>query len=156
VGSTITFRPAVAADARLLLDWRNEPAARGASFQSQPIELAEHEAWLAQRLSDPDCALMLIEDGGEPSGSVRLERQDDETATIHVVVAPQARGRGLASRAVCEIADRAGRLLGVKRVVARVKAGNVASLEAFRSAGFTKSRDGEGFVELSRLASSGC
>lgn len=155
MSSAITLRPAVIADARLLLDWRNDPAAREASFQCQPVELAEHDAWLAQRLSDPDCALMLIEDGGEPSGSVRLEREDAETATVHVVVAPQARGRGLASWAVSEITDRAGKLLGVKRVTAHVKPDNAASLAAFRSAGFTESGDGEGFIELSRPVSPG-
>jgi RimJ/RimL family protein N-acetyltransferase len=149
-----SLRPATMSDAELLLEWRNDPKTREASFQQEAIALEEHREWLASRLGDPDCALFVIELEGRPAGSVRLDRDGDEEAEIHIVVAPESRGAGLASPALDLASEQAGELLGVRRVRARVKSGNEASLRAFRSAGFEPVREGDDVVELVRASGS--
>jgi RimJ/RimL family protein N-acetyltransferase len=149
-----SLRPATMSDAELLLEWRNDPKTREASFQQGPIGLEEHREWLAARLDDPDCALFVIELEGRPAGSVRLDGEGDEEAEIHVVVAPESRGGGLASMALDLASEQAGELLGVRWVRARVKSGNEASLRAFRSAGFEPVTEGDDVVELVRPSGS--
>jgi RimJ/RimL family protein N-acetyltransferase len=146
VSAPIALRPATADDARLLLDWRNDPDARAASFDQEEIDLEQHRKWLAGRLADPACALFVVEREGIPAGSVRLEREGSDSAEIHVAIAPEARGGGLATAALREAAERAGELLGAAVVRARVKPGNEASLGAFRAAGFEREGEEEGGV----------
>jgi UDP-2,4-diacetamido-2,4,6-trideoxy-beta-L-altropyranose hydrolase len=154
VSGSPLLRRATEGDAEPLLAWRNHPETRAASFQQDPIELDEHRAWLAQRLGDPDCLLFVIEPEGAPSGSVRLERESDERAEIHIVVAPEASGKGLATLALREASELAEDQLGVRLIRARVKAENESSVRAFRAAGFEQAEERDGVIELTRPAGS--
>jgi RimJ/RimL family protein N-acetyltransferase len=148
------LRRATEADAELLLEWRNDPDTRSASFEQQPIAIEEHRAWLGRRLADPDCVLLVVELDGTPSGSMRLDRDEPDTAEIHIALGPSARGRKVGQWALREASERAEALLGVKRIRARVKSDNLASLRAFEAAGFEQITERDGVVELSRAAGS--
>jgi RimJ/RimL family protein N-acetyltransferase len=148
-----TLRRATEADAELLLEWRNDPDTRAGSFQQEPIGLEEHRAWLGRVLADPERVLLVVELDGVPSGSVRLDRGDAETAEIHIALAASARGRKVGQWALREASEQAEGLLGATTVLARVKSGNLASLRAFEAAGFERIAERDGVVELSRGAS---
>jgi RimJ/RimL family protein N-acetyltransferase len=152
VSTPIALRPATAEDAQLLLDWRNDPEARAASFEGEEIAMEGHRKWLAGRLADPGCALFVVERDGVPAGSVRLEREGTDAAEIHIAIAREARGGGLASATLREASERAGELLGAAVVRARVKPGNEASLRAFGSAGFEREEETDEVVVLARPA----
>ncbi len=86
-------------------------------------------------------------DGGTPLGEVMLfERPDGfgvdggtlRTREIGYAVAPAARGRRLASRAVRLVADHAARTLGTQRLVLRIDDGHVASERVATACGFTR------------------
>src|SRR3954453_8267803 len=74
-----------------------------------------------------------------------LNLQLAEAATLAVSVFPEARGRGLAPRALRLGASWALRELGLARVVAEVDPGNTASVRAIEKAGFRREgiRDGK-------------
>jgi RimJ/RimL family protein N-acetyltransferase len=135
VSSPVRLRAATAADADLLLAWRNDPATRAASFSSEEIPREAHLRWLAGKLEDDNCALLVIEVAGAPVGQVRLEK-DGDTAEIHIALAPAARGRSIGRQALQAAVGQAPVTLGAKHVVARVKADNESSLRAFEAAGF--------------------
>lgn len=145
--SRLLLRPATAADADLLLEWRNDPTTRAASFSSAEVPRADHIRWLERKLVDPDCALLIVEEGGEPVGQVRLERHG-ETAEVHIALAPEARGRSVGRRALRAAVAEAPALLGVRRVRARVKRENEGSRSAFAAAGFRVAADEEDVIEL--------
>jgi RimJ/RimL family protein N-acetyltransferase len=86
-------------DAELLLAWRNDEETRQMSRRVDRIGPNEHHAWLASALEDPDrlLALFLIDD--EPVASVRYDRQAPD-AEVSITVAPDRRGRGVASLAL--------------------------------------------------------
>jgi RimJ/RimL family protein N-acetyltransferase len=134
------------ADSDLLLAWRNDPAARAASFSLDEIPRATHLHWLEGKLADPSCAVLIIEHSGEPVGQIRLERAGD-TAEIHIALAPAARGRSIGRQALRSAVAHA-RTLGARRVEARVKHDNEASLRAFEAAGFRVVGREQGIVEL--------
>lgn len=126
----LRLRDARGSDAALLFEWRNDVDVRRWSFAPGPVRWADHVAWLREVLGDPRRRLYIVEVGGMAVGQVRLDATD-EGEMISVSICPEARGRGIGSavvQAACEHA--AG------DVVARIKAGNHASIAAFERAGF--------------------
>lgn len=138
----LRLRPATEDDARLLLDWANDPAARAASFQGGAIGWEEHVAWLGRRLADPDCLFWLAETpAGEPAGVVRFDLAADGVATISLNLAPAQRGRGLASPLILAACQELRRTHPATTVRALIKPENTASQRAFARAGFEPVED---------------
>ncbi|GAB1511761.1 GNAT family N-acetyltransferase [Actinophytocola sp. KF-1] len=138
MGFDPTVRPATAADAALLLAWRNDPETRRWSHRADPVSPAEHEAWLARALASPDRRLFVAEHGGRPIGTVRFDR-DGEAWQVSTTVDPSARGRGLATPMLLA----AERALGPAVIRANVHHSNTASLAMLRRAGYVVTADGE-------------
>jgi len=128
----LALRPARRTDADVLLRWANDPTTRRASFSPATIDRGVHERWLESLLHDPERRLFVAELEGEPVGQVRLDAADDQFE-ISVSISPQHRGRGL-GRAVIRLAC----LAAGGRVVARIRSGNLRSVEAFQAAGFRR------------------
>jgi spore coat polysaccharide biosynthesis predicted glycosyltransferase SpsG/RimJ/RimL family protein N-acetyltransferase len=144
----LRLRLVQARDSAQLLAWTNDPATRQQSFDPAPVPLGQHEAWLASQLAQPERYLLLLAettDTGEPAGLIRfalttdneLTNAPETTATLSYSLAPACRGRGWAAplllagtRAVLAAFPHVARVLG------EVKADNVASVRAFRRAGF--------------------
>jgi RimJ/RimL family protein N-acetyltransferase len=79
-------------------------------------------------------------DGDELFGTVALLRPDwrHRTAEVGYWVAPTARGRGAATRAVRLLAPWAIRTLGLRRITAEIDVENEASQRVAERAGFTR------------------
>jgi RimJ/RimL family protein N-acetyltransferase len=86
-------------------------------------------------------APLVIADAGDdrPLGLVNLQfGDDDEVAGLAVSVFPDARGRGIAARALRLAAVWGLRELGLERVFAEAAADNEASIRAIEKAGFQR------------------
>lgn len=143
--SPIALRPAGPGDAQAIWEWRNEPAARAASFSSQEIPWEAHARWYAERLGDPALRLLVVADAasGEEAGYVRFAVHRD-TAEISVALGAAARGRGTGRAAIAGgSAWLFAEVPAVRRIVARIKPSNEASLRAFRAAGFVDTAAGD-------------
>jgi UDP-2,4-diacetamido-2,4,6-trideoxy-beta-L-altropyranose hydrolase len=132
----LRLRAATLDDGRLLLAWRNDRETRRQSFNQAPVPWVSHRAWLTAKLADQRCQLHVALAGTAPVGQVRTERLSRSSAEVHIALAPQARGRGLASRVLELVARDARRSLGVALLVAHIRPDNVASVIAFVKAGF--------------------
>lgn len=138
----IAARPARRTDATLLLAWRNDPATRAASRSTAEVDQAEHEAWLGRVLADPGRMLLVVEEQGEPVGTVRFDREEPELWEVSVTVAPEARGRGLARQVLAAGEAAWRREVGTgPAVLASVRPDNTASTRLFRSAGYRPAPD---------------
>ncbi len=137
----VRLRPATAADARQLHEWRSEPAVRAASFGQDEIPWDDHRRWLARKLGDRDRCLLCIAErpaDGAALGQVRFEREG-RAAEISISLDGAARGHGLAPwviRMACDAAATAWPEL--REVVARIRPENAASFRAFASARFVR------------------
>jgi RimJ/RimL family protein N-acetyltransferase len=131
----IRLRPATVADCLLLWQWRNDPDTRAASSTPGEVSLAEHLAWLEATLAGCNRRLFIVETDGISVATARLDL-GAEDAVVSITVAPERRGGGLAAAVLLALCEEAVRLL-VRRLVAHVMPGNVASLRAFARAGFT-------------------
>lgn len=135
-GRGLTLRPVRESDCELLWSWVNDPAVRRSAFRSEPIPFGEHAAWLAARLRDPACMHFLAsDDAGAPVGQVRFDLGDGE-AEVDVSVAADRQGVGYGALLIRQGVTRLVETTRVRLVHAFVKPENVASLRAFRSAGF--------------------
>lgn len=117
-------------DADRLLAWANDPAARQASFSSDPIAREGHMAWYARMLGDPHSRIWIGEVDGQPVGTVRLTR-DGASAQVSIAVAPEARGRGTGRRLLADLAGWTAATGFAGRLIAWVKDDNPASLRLF-------------------------
>jgi RimJ/RimL family protein N-acetyltransferase len=130
----VILRPATPDDAMVLLQWQQHPdTRRHARTPAVPTE-TEHLAWFRQKLADPDCVFLLAESNSERVGTIRLDRRGDEWE-VSIVVAPHARGRGLA-KAMLEALEPPGPL------VAEALHENEASHRVFMSCGWKLCQDG--------------
>jgi RimJ/RimL family protein N-acetyltransferase len=71
------FRPARAADAMMVLSWRNHPIVRERSFTMRVIDDDEHRAWWHAALEDPARHLFIYERDGTPAGVVTYDQSGD-------------------------------------------------------------------------------
>jgi RimJ/RimL family protein N-acetyltransferase len=135
--SDLRLRRATAADAAKLWEWRNEPDTRAASFNSEPIAYGDHVRWLETKLRDRKVFMLIALGEGETEvGYVRLDVHDD-AVEVNLSLDRAHRGRRLGTIAIRAATEYAVGALRVRRVTARVKPGNTASIRAFRAAGFT-------------------
>lgn len=124
-------------DCRLLWEWVNDPTVRASAFHPDPIPWEAHVAWFRRKRADPNCSMWLIVNQDDrPIGQVRFDRQANGGAEVDLSIALDQRGRGYGGEALRLACAQACDALSVNRVVARVKAGNAASLRAFHAAGF--------------------
>jgi RimJ/RimL family protein N-acetyltransferase len=150
----VTLRSAVPHDEALLLAWRNDPATRASSFQQDEVSPETHKLWFTRKMDDPACVILIAEEEGQAVGQVRLDRVQPDVAELHIAVAPEARGRGIARQILTLTALDAELLLGVTQLRARVKGTNEVSLRAFRAAGFREVGDDGDVIDLDRAAGS--
>jgi RimJ/RimL family protein N-acetyltransferase len=131
-----------------LLRWRNDPEVRRQSFRTDRARAAEHVAWLARVLADDRRRLFICEVDGTATGQARIDELDAGLGEISVGLASAVRGRGVGRCLIALASERALTELGLKTLVARVKADNEASLRAFRAAGYRACDDRDGIVTL--------
>lgn len=139
-----TVRPVRNEDCRRIFEWANEPAARRASFSSEPIPWEAHVGWFAKKLGDPRCAFYLVSDAQQiPVAQVRFDIEDRK-ATISVNVEVGARGHGTGSAVIFAACREFLKTHPAEQVNAYIKPDNEASRRAFLRAGF------EEFAPLAR------
>ncbi|MSP59277.1 MAG: GNAT family N-acetyltransferase [Myxococcales bacterium] len=133
-------------DARLVMEWRNDPVTLAASFHGAPKTWPEFGAEFAGYFPDAPLVPQFGSCDAERIAFLRYRRCADPTAThgevidISINVAPMARGRGL-GRAVIAAAS-AFALATHELVLAEIKPGNAASSRAFLAAGYSRITDG--------------
>ena len=137
--------PAVAEDCRLLFEWRNHADIRRFMFNPQPLVWAEHAAWFARQLDNPDFKMLVYRENGRPKGYVSFKKQPapDDTWEWGFYAAPDAE-RGTGSRMGQLALAWAFEHLGARQVVGRVLPHNAASLKMHEKLGFVRQEDGQG------------
>ncbi|MES2468351.1 MAG: UDP-2,4-diacetamido-2,4,6-trideoxy-beta-L-altropyranose hydrolase [Verrucomicrobiota bacterium] len=129
------LRPARLADAWFTLALANEPTVRGSGFSCRSISRQEHFTWFTNRLKSPHHAISIIERPAfGPAGVVRADFFEDEWE-LGVSLLPEARGKGLARRAIERFVGILGDQ-GEKKFRAVIKPENKDSLRLFQSLGF--------------------
>lgn len=135
-GMAVSLRPVEATDEALVLEFANDPATRANSFNPAPIRVEDHAKWFAARLAQPDrCRMFVAQTGTIPVGLIRFELREHGWV-IAYGVAPEFRGRGLATALLKRGAEELRRHHPDARLVGDVLPGNAASHRAFLTLGY--------------------
>lgn len=159
----LVARAATLEDARLLWEWRNDPATRASSRSSEEVPWDDHLAWLGDSLNRSDRMLLLVEDEAGPVGTVRWDlardREGEREWEVSITVAPQRRRQSLARPLL-----RAGEVAlseatrssatGVTAYLAVVNVDNDASLRLFETSAYVPDAppDHRGFMRFRKSA----
>ncbi len=133
------LREVVSADCQRVFDWANDPITRAASFRTDPISPETHEDWFSEQLARPAPSFWIAETrSGEAFGQVRFTHEDPHPI-ISIVVAPEARGSGIGSWLIGAGCQQYFAVTDATAIHALVKETNIASIRAFKNAGFISS-----------------
>ncbi len=145
----VSLRPTRDDDRGLLGAWFSDPAN---SLPWCGLVLSDEE--IAARFDrvefDDRHGSFIVLAAADPVGYVAYDRLAGGEITLHVVLIPPARGRGLGSRALRLLGDVLLACLAPPRLLALPGLDNEAVIGALRNAGFTP-RDPRGFL-LERVA----
>jgi|SoiMethySBSTD1v2_1073268.scaffolds.fasta_scaffold09315_4 UDP-2,4-diacetamido-2,4,6-trideoxy-beta-L-altropyranose hydrolase len=141
VAQPLRLRAALPADCARMHEWRNAEVTRRFASDPAPIAFATHARWFERTLNDPRSALLVAECATGPVGVLRYDFEHG-IATVSVYLVPGTQGRG-AGTSLLQAGTRWLRdhHPEIRRIRARVKADNLASLGAFSKAGFSGEHD---------------
>ena len=129
------LRLATPDDGPLMFDWQCHPATRRFARNRLAPTRDEHDRWMDRTCSDADVMLMLVMEGDEPVGVLRLDAIDGPMAReVSIYVAPERHGQGIGAAAL----KLAHSIYPSWTFHAEALAENRASHALFRSAGYRK------------------
>lgn len=148
--AALAVRSALPADAPEILRWRNDPLVRAMSRTGEPITEGAHLAWYTAACRDPGRMLLIGCRGDRSIGMVRFDHRPPSAWEASIVLAPEARGRGVGVDLLALGLGRLESLQGPTVVLAEIRDSNPASIRVFESLGFRLSGAGQGFLRYRR------
>ncbi len=130
-------------DAKILLEWSNDPVTRQNSFSKDPISWENHISWFKKKLGDRFCFFYIAEDEtGNQFGTIRVDFDEAfKTGTISYSVAPKHRKKGVGTKLIglCENALKEEKINCT--LEGAVKTENISSIRCFQKNGFYITRE---------------
>ena len=143
----IKIRAAQKSDDMLLLKWANDTIVRKNSFNSNPVILSEHHAWLSSRLNNKShCKIFICETlDGVPIGQTRFDKKNFAWE-IDYSIDKAFRGNKLSARMLKMSLDKVEEEYPGSCFFGYVKNENAPSLNTFKNLGFTLELKGNFFI----------
>lgn len=161
VSARLSLRALEPSDLDAVARWENDVAAWDYSDNLAPISRHRIEEYINRYCADPfaegELRLMIVTADGAPAGMVDLYRVSalHARAFVGIYVAPEMRGRGVASEALRLLADYCRHRLGLRSLAALITADNADSAALFSRLGFRQTgrmeswrRVGLSFVDM--------
>ncbi|MSR70992.1 N-acetyltransferase [Candidatus Kaiserbacteria bacterium] len=127
------LRPVTLEDARVLLEWRNDPLTRENSRTTDEVLWEDHRGWIERSLTNPDRKLYIALHGGVPVGTVRADFHDGRHE-LSWTASPGARGYGIGGAMVKQFVNE---VLPGAPLLASIKKGNIASEKIAQALGLS-------------------
>lgn len=151
----VRMRPAVIADADLLLAWRNDPITRQVSLQTDEVQPLDHDRWLTRSLASQERVILIAEDAvtGAPLGMCRFDLivARPASAEVSINIAPQERGGGVGRAVLVKGITAFGAIhpeVGVLTAV--IRQANEASVRLFEAVDFRRVAEESGLLYYER------
>jgi UDP-4-amino-4,6-dideoxy-N-acetyl-beta-L-altrosamine N-acetyltransferase len=128
-------------DGPLVVRWRNRPEIHSQLFAQHPPTLEGHRRWFAEYSQSNDRREYVIEEGGQPAGTIGLAHIDWDNGRAEygiLIGEPNARGRGLAASASRQLLREAFGSLGLSRIYLHVLPDNAAAIRLYERLGFRR------------------
>jgi UDP-2,4-diacetamido-2,4,6-trideoxy-beta-L-altropyranose hydrolase len=139
LATKLHIRQAKLTDIDLIFEWSNDQLVREQSFHSDVISYVPHCEWFKNKLTDKTALIYIVEADGEPASMLRIDVKTNN-AVIGVVIGKEFRGEGLASISISKGVAEYFKSNSLP-ILASIKKQNIASIKAFKKAGFSYLRD---------------
>ena len=126
----VALRPAGLADCERVYEYNFAADVRAVSGSQVAVPYTDHARWFARRIADPKSPIWIVEQTGEPVGTVRIDSLE-AGGRISIALAAEARSRGIGRRAI----ELACATWGAA-VIAEIHPSNVRSRSCFLACGF--------------------
>ncbi len=136
----VTLRRADLSDRDRVFEYNFASDVRAVSGSSTVVSYTDHVRWFSRRIVDIASPIWIVEQYGEPVGTVRIDARDGVNARISIALAAGARGHGIGRKAI-ELA--CTKWCGT--VVAEIHESNARSRACFVACGFAKIGKRESF-----------
>ena len=135
---SLDYRKAQLKDCKLYFEWANEPLSLQQSYNSNPINYADHQKWFKNKILNSNSYLYVFTLADIPIGQIRFDLINDE-AMISYSIDKKFRGNGYGS-IVLEKGIHAFKNESIEKtkIVGYVKTKNIASVKTFRNLGFAE------------------
>jgi N-acetylneuraminate synthase len=130
-------------DARLVMEWRNDPDTLQGSFHSQPKQFESFLGEYHEYFAFPELPPLFVLDKGQRAAFLRFEPVESPSyvkrrcCEISIIVSPEFRGRGIGTACLTEIKSWI-KQQGYDELYAEVKCDNQISQKTFEKAGYSK------------------
>jgi UDP-2,4-diacetamido-2,4,6-trideoxy-beta-L-altropyranose hydrolase len=144
------LRAGNAQDVLRIWAWRNERTARAMSIDTKPIAWAGHLGWFGKAINAPERHRFFIgEQSGTAIGMVRFDKLDEVKWRTSILLAPEARGRGLGGKLLALACAQIEETTVADAILrAEVSDDNPASRKIFESCGFAPSGEKDGNMNV--------
>ena len=137
----VLLREIASSDTPNIVNWRNTPSVRERFVQQELFTAESHEEWLHTQVEPGHVRQFIIVEKatGRDVGSTFLRDIDpiNRRAEIGIFIGEsEARGHGIGVSAIRLMTEYSFRELKLHRILARILADNVASLNCFMRAGY--------------------
>ena len=119
MSESLTLRKAKLTDEKLILNWANDQETRKWSLSSTMISTLEHHQWFERKVNSPNVLMLILERRKKPAGLARLEISAGGIV-LHYLIAPDERGKGLASRLLIMAMSEKRKIWGNNQVLAYI------------------------------------
>lgn len=132
----VYLRDVTQEDRDLLFQWANDDTVRKNSFSSDKILYENHCNWFDNMMKDEQCIQWILQVGEQSVGQIRL-KLEGVNAEIGYSICVERRGEGFGKQILKLALQRVKKEFPtVKKLTAKVKSNNVASLRAFENNGY--------------------
>ncbi len=132
----VYLRDVTEQDKELLFQWANDKEVRKKSFSSGQIEYEEHCVWFDKMMHNEQLLQWILQVDEQSVGQIRLTLQG-ENAEVGYSICAERRGEGFGTLILYLAAQRVkDEFPDIKRITAKVKPDNVASIKAFERNGY--------------------
>jgi len=132
----INIRKAGVNDCKDVFGWRNDLVTRQMCFNSEELKYAEHEKWYLSSIVNPERFIYIAEDGNKKIGMVRADRINKSVAEISINMSPAERGKGYGAALIGLASKKILDENSLSFLIAKIKETNLASVKAFKKAGY--------------------
>jgi RimJ/RimL family protein N-acetyltransferase len=136
MSESLTLRKSKLTDEKLILNWTNDQETRKWSLSSKMISTLEHHQWFERKVNSPNVLMLILERRKKPAGLARLEINAGGIV-LHYLIAPDERGKGLASRLLIMAMSEKRKIWGNNQVLAYTLPNNIASIKSLEKTGFS-------------------
>lgn len=136
ITSSLSIRNIKSDDLQDLFIWRNHPVIKMASLNTKTISLSEHQRWFRDKIRDKKCTIYILYSKKYKVGVIRFEKKAG-IIKVSVMLNPDFIGRGLGCEAIkLGVESYLNEKKPVYPIIAEIKKGNNASINAFKKSGF--------------------